>query len=83
MRMHDKLLLVLGLLVTACLAHSAERAHPNVVIIYGDDVGYGDVGVYGAEMIPTPRIDQLASEGIRFRMATARLQRARRRASRC
>ena len=40
--------------------------HPNVVIVYGDDVGYGDVGVYGATKIPTPRIDKLAGEGLRF-----------------
>lgn len=43
----------------------AERK-PNVVIIYGDDVGYGDVGVYGAKKIPTPNIDRLASEGLMF-----------------
>ncbi|WP_372808706.1 arylsulfatase [Pontiella sp.] len=43
----------------------AERA-PNVVIIYGDDVGYGDVGAYGSTMIPTPNIDRLATEGLRF-----------------
>jgi len=39
---------------------------PNVVIIYGDDVGYGDVGVYGSKKIPTPNLDQLAAEGLRF-----------------
>ena len=39
---------------------------PNVVIIYGDDVGFGDVGVYGSKMIPTPNIDRLAKEGLRF-----------------
>lgn len=39
---------------------------PNVLLIYGDDVGYGDVGAYGAEKIPTPRIDRLAAEGLRF-----------------
>ncbi|MEM9399720.1 MAG: arylsulfatase [Verrucomicrobiota bacterium] len=43
---------------------SAEK--PNVVIIYGDDVGYGDVGVYGSKMIPTPNIDKLAKGGLRF-----------------
>jgi arylsulfatase A-like enzyme len=43
-----------------------KPARPNVVIIYGDDVGFGDVGVYGATMIPTPNIDRLASEGLRF-----------------
>ncbi|MDQ8181588.1 arylsulfatase [Pelagicoccus sp. SDUM812005] len=44
----------------------AESVPPNVVIIYGDDVGYGDVGAYGSELIPTPHIDQLAAEGLRF-----------------
>jgi len=39
---------------------------PNVVIIYGDDVGYGDVGVYGSKKIPTPNLDQLGAEGLRF-----------------
>jgi len=39
---------------------------PNIVIIYGDDVGYGDVGAYGSKMIPTPNIDRLAAEGLRF-----------------
>ncbi|WP_446050061.1 sulfatase family protein [Zobellia laminariae] len=49
---------------TTILAQTQER--PNVVIIYGDDVGYGDVGAYGSTMIPTPNIDKLAKEGIRF-----------------
>ena len=39
---------------------------PNVVIIYGDDVGFGDSGVYGAKMIPTPNIDKLGAEGLVF-----------------
>lgn len=39
---------------------------PNVVIIYGDDVGWGDVGVYGSELIPTPNIDKLAQDGLVF-----------------
>lgn len=43
---------------------SAER--PNVVIIYGDDVGYADLGAYGAELIPTPNLDKMASEGLMF-----------------
>ena len=45
---------------------AADKRPPNVVIIYGDDVGYGDVGAYGSTMIPTPNIDRLAKEGIRF-----------------
>ena len=39
---------------------------PNVVIIYGDDVGYADVGVYGSKKIPTPNIDALAKDGLMF-----------------
>ncbi|MFK7909484.1 MAG: arylsulfatase [Akkermansiaceae bacterium] len=39
---------------------------PNVVIIYGDDVGWGDLGCYGAKKIPTPHLDKLASQGLRF-----------------
>ena len=45
---------------------TAAPKSPNVVIIYGDDVGFGDVGVYGAQKIPTPNIDRLATEGIQF-----------------
>ena len=43
-----------------------DAPRPNVVIIYGDDVGYGDVGAYGAQMIPTPNIDALAKESLMF-----------------
>ncbi|MEO0334699.1 MAG: sulfatase-like hydrolase/transferase, partial [Bacteroidota bacterium] len=39
---------------------------PNIVIIYADDMGYGDVGCYGAKDIKTPYIDQIAQNGIRF-----------------
>ncbi len=50
---------------------SETPQHPNIIIIYADDVGYGDIGVYGAERIQTPNIDQLAAEGIRFTDAYA------------
>jgi arylsulfatase A-like enzyme len=39
---------------------------PNVIIIFMDDMGYGDVGVNGALQFTTPRIDRMAAEGIRF-----------------
>ena len=45
-------------------ANAAER--PNILIIFTDDQGYGDVGCYGNEVIKTPRLDQLAVEGTRF-----------------
>jgi arylsulfatase A-like enzyme len=39
---------------------------PNIVFILADDLGYGDVGVYGQKLMQTPNIDQLAKEGTRF-----------------
>lgn len=45
---------------------AADTQKPNVVIIYADDLGYGDVGCYGATKVKTPNIDKLASEGLRF-----------------
>ena len=44
----------------------AEIAKPNVIIIYTDDLGYGDVSCYGATKISTPNIDRLAATGMRF-----------------
>jgi len=41
-------------------------AKPNIVLIFIDDLGWKDIGCYGNDFIDTPRIDQLASEGVRF-----------------
>ncbi len=49
--------------------HAATK--PNVVIIYGDDVGYGDFGCYGATAVQTPNVDRLAGGGVRFTSAYA------------
>jgi arylsulfatase len=43
-----------------------SRRPPNVVIILADDLGYGDLGCYGAAAIETPNLDRLAAEGLRF-----------------
>jgi arylsulfatase A-like enzyme len=45
---------------------AAEGGRPNIVLIYADDLGYGDVSCYGATKITTPNIDRIASEGVRF-----------------
>ena len=43
-----------------------EEKLPNIVLIYTDDLGYGDVSCYGATKVQTPNIDRLAARGIRF-----------------
>lgn len=54
------------------LASAAQvPARPNVIIITADDLGYGDVGVYGQQHIKTPNLDQLAQQGLRFTGAYA------------
>jgi len=45
---------------------AADPKRPNIVVIYADDLGYGDVSCYGATKVNTPNIDRLASEGLRF-----------------
>ncbi|MEM1121856.1 MAG: arylsulfatase [Bacteroidota bacterium] len=45
---------------------NATKKQPNIVFIYLDDLGYGDVGVYGATELKTPNIDKLAKEGVQF-----------------
>lgn len=60
------LVAVVGASGVAVAASGADSRKPNIVIIYGDDVGYGDVGVNGSKMIPTPNIDQLAAGGLNF-----------------
>jgi arylsulfatase A-like enzyme len=45
-------------------AQASEK--PNIIIIYADDLGYGDVSCYGATKVSTPNMDRLASQGLRF-----------------
>ena len=53
------------LAVCAC-APTPESAPPNIIFIMADDLGYGDLGSYGQAVIQTPRLDQMAAEGMRF-----------------
>ena len=60
MRMKKLILFILSLSTLAV----AEQ--PNVVLIYADDLGYGDLSCYGATKVQTPNIDRLAREGRSF-----------------
>jgi arylsulfatase A-like enzyme len=58
--------LALGLLFSAAAPATAAKA-PNIVFILADDLGYGDVGCYNAaSKVPTPNLDRLAKQGMRF-----------------
>ncbi|MBT7095720.1 MAG: sulfatase, partial [Bacteroidetes bacterium] len=57
-------LLLLILALGAC--KSKLETTPNIVIIFTDDQGYADIGVYGADDFETPNLDQMAAEGMRF-----------------
>ncbi len=57
--------------ITGLAGSAAAAPKPNIVFIYADDLGYGDVGCYGATRAQTPHIDRLAREGLRFTDAHA------------
>ena len=50
---------------------SDQTQQPNIVIMYADDLGFGDMGCYGATDIPTPNLDRLAAAGIKFHQGYA------------
>ena len=50
----------------SCQSPRGKNPAPNIVFILADDLGYGDLGCYGQELIETPHLDGLAAEGMRF-----------------
>ncbi len=52
--------------LTSCAEAAQEQQQPNVIFILADDLGYGDLGCYGSELISTPNIDRMAASGVRF-----------------
>ena len=76
MRFHNPIYLFSFLLTlvgfTSCetkkeeIATAETPSKPNIVLIFADDMGYGDLGVYGATHWKAPDLDQLAADGVRF-----------------
>ena len=59
-------LLLLGVFTAPATAQTSAPVKPNILLIVTDDVGYGDLGSYGAPDVKTPSIDSLAREGVRL-----------------
>jgi arylsulfatase A-like enzyme len=70
MKTHSITVLTLSFaILNSCKApqkESRDYKPPNVILIYADDLGYGDVGAYGSTEIRTPNMDRLAEGGVRF-----------------
>lgn len=68
-KLFRRLLAVVGplaMVVPSGQAQSEPARKPNIIVILADDLGYGDLGVYGGKEIPTPNLDALARAGVRF-----------------
>jgi len=57
---------LLILFFSPTFVQAQKKQRPNVIFIYADDLGYGDLSAYGATKISTPNIDKLAKEGLKF-----------------
>jgi len=64
--MRDLKLVLLLIFTIPLISKGLSESRPNIVIIFTDDQGYGDLGCYGNKKNKTPRLDQLAKEGIKF-----------------
>src|SRR5690606_2687579 len=61
-----KIITVFVAMMTIFVAYGQQQAKPNIIVILTDDMGNKDVGFNGCEDIPTPNIDRIANEGVRF-----------------
>ncbi len=62
--------LVSLLLVLCGVLHAGAGSRPNMIFIFADDWGYGDLGIHGSTFCKTPRLDQMTEEGIDFQNFT-------------
>ena len=66
MRINFKIWLAVALFLPIPTFSAESSCKPNIIIIYGDDVGYGDLPCYGGSRLQTPNVDRLAHNGLRF-----------------
>ena len=73
MRIRRKVVLAIAVTLLSVLAiagvrqeTNAQAPRPNIVLIQADDLGYGDLSVYGQSRFQTPSLDRLARNGMRF-----------------
>lgn len=59
-------ILLLCISLNFCNVYTQAQSRPNIIYIYADDLGYGELGSYGQKKIKTPNLDRMAKEGIRF-----------------
>jgi len=62
--MKIKLVFIILFISLSCSDKKQKNEHPNIVYILADDLGYGELGVFGQKIIETPNIDQLAKDGM-------------------
>ena len=67
----NKFFIIIALILIGCKTDNYSDSPPNIIIIYTDDLGYGDVSAYGNGTLNTPNIDKLANEGLRFNFGYA------------
>jgi arylsulfatase A-like enzyme len=64
--MYSRCLLLILALLAGCQTPPAPDGPPNIIVLFADDLGYGDLGVYGHPTIVTPHLDRLAAEGVKL-----------------
>ena len=58
--------LLLASLTTACAVSTPQTTRPNSIVIFADDMACGDIGPFGSRVNPTPNLDRMAQEGMKF-----------------
>jgi len=61
------ILLSILLILPFAVFGSSAREMPNIIFIFADDLGYGDLSCYGSKTIRSPQLDQMAEKGMTFR----------------